>query len=120
MKINKIPGIVVVLLPLVLFGLYIGVTSWMEWISYDTVIGNIVLRSKEDKIQSSLVAFCLTYGLLCLIFDRNYFEKPVLSIPVVYPILGLFWIFKQLIGFLTIVIEYINKYLTINLNKDER
>ena len=119
MKINKIPGIVVLLTPFVLFTLYLGISWWWEWVNCDTrnSIGLLII-SKEDKMHNSIGVFVLIYASLTFLIDMT-FEKPILSYPLYIIAISLIWIVMQITINLQKFINYINKHLTINLNKDE-
>lgn len=116
----KIPGIVVLLTPFVLFCLYLGISWWWEWVNCDTrnSIG-LLMMSKEDKMHDSIGLFVLIYAWLAVIIDMT-FEKHILSYPLCIIVISIGWIIMQITINLQNFVNYINKHLTINLNKDER
>ena len=100
----KIPGILVLLLPFILFGLYIGISEWWIWVNCDTRnhLG-MMMKSSQDKMIGSIVSVVTIYiGLLFIVdgmFERYIFTRPFVSI------------YKMLQKF----IAFINKHLTITI-----
>lgn len=127
MKINKIPGILVILFPFIVYFSYIGFTSWYEWVQYDDLYKDgSINHSCKDKLEISAILFALIYCMLWLIIDSTL-EKPFIGLPFVY----LFKLFSKIFNFLSVLLAIIiaavisfvafcNKHLTINFNKNEK
>lgn len=100
----RIPGILVLLLPFILFGLYIGISEWWIWVNYDTRnhLGMIMLSSKT-KIRHSIGLFTFIYLALAFVIDCTH-EKPIITYPFVF-------VYKMLQKF----VLFINKHLTITI-----